>query len=271
MIAHENQGLKNEFIANGYFVIRNFFSEDEIDRLREEIICTGKKLETSNELNKDGLIFYSNLFYKSPYLQSFISQAKIIDVLTQVVGTDVWVRWDQCVAKGPHGCSFPWHQDNAYNHLKDEHYQFWVAISEMTEENGGLWLQPGSHKLGLLPHEEIQHHLSCTVQPRPEIFISAKKGDIVLFSSLMLHQTKQNRTNNHRWAYVIEYMSVEHYDPLVSGPYFIASESGQPANRFNKSLPGKRKLKNRLKYVGIETTQLRANLLKKFGKALSKT
>src|SRR5690606_40313037 len=50
---------------------------------------------------------------------------------------------------------FQWHQDNAYNGLPVEHFQLWIALTETRNANGTLWLAPGSHKRGQLPHERV--------------------------------------------------------------------------------------------------------------------
>lgn len=250
MTEKELTNLSTEFEENGYIIYRNFFSNDEVAELREEIVKAGKLLEKESGLNKNNMIFYSNIFLKSPYLQSFITQRKVVNLLGELIGPDFWVRWDQCVAKGPGGAAFPWHQDNAYNRLKDQHFQFWVGITEMTQENGGLWLQPGSHRNGLLPHRKVENHWVCELEPENEVFISTEKGDVVLFSSMMLHHTKKNRSNSARWAYVVEYMSLDHYDPLAKPPFFIAAEDGKPCPKFVQSYRGSSNFKNRMKYIG---------------------
>ena len=250
MSVEEKLDLRAEFETQGYIIVRKFFSEDEVDELRLEIKKAGESLEKPSGLNKGDLIFYSNVFLKSAYIQSFITQEKVVDLLKDIVGNDFWVRWDQCVAKGPEGAAFPWHQDNAYNKLKDRHFQFWVAITEMTQENGGLWLQPGSHRNGLLPHRKVENHWVCELEPENEVFIYAEKGDVVLFSSMMLHHTKKNRSNSDRWAYVVEYMSLDHYDPLAKPPFFIAAEEGKPCQKFVQSYRGYSNFKNRMKYIG---------------------
>ena len=162
---NETNVLKSEFEHKGYIKLPKYFSDEEITELQEEIIKAAGLLEKKSGLNKDNMIFHSNVFLRSQYLQEFVSREKIIRTIQDVMGTDFWVRWDQCVAKAPGGAAFPWHQDNAYNRLHDEHFQFWIGITEMTEENGGLWLQPGSHRLGLLPHEMRENHQVCTELP----------------------------------------------------------------------------------------------------------
>ncbi len=201
------------------------------------------------------MVFYSNVFRRSKYIRAFISQKKIVELLRQVAGPDFWVRWDQCVVKNPGAPEFPWHQDNAYNQLKDAHYQFWIGLTEMNERNGGLWLQPGSHTQGLLPHVRESNHVRCLKPPENARLIAAEKGDVVLFSSLMLHHTKPNESDAERWAYVVEYMSLDDYDPLVKAPYFIVSEGGAPAAKFVQSYRGSKNLRNRMRYLPLQVRE----------------
>lgn len=90
----------------------------------------------------------------------------------------------------------------------------------------------------------------CTELPGEGEFVKADKGDVVVFSSLMLHHTKNNNSDSDRWAYVVEYMSTEHYDPLVMPPFFVVTEGGEARPRFVQTYKGHSNLTNRLKYVG---------------------
>ena len=247
--------LRREFETQGYVHCRNFFSEAEVFELQKEIRTTGESVRKEDYLNKGSMIFYSNVFRRSEYVRAFISQKKIVELLRQVAGPDCWVRWDQCVVKNPGAPEFPWHQDNAYNRLKDTHYQLWIGLTEMNERNGGLWLQPGSHTHGLLPHVRLSNHVRCTRPPENPRLIPAEKGDVILFSSWMLHHTKRNESDAARWAYVVEYMSLDDYDPLVKAPYFIVSEGGAPAPRFVTSYRGRTRMKNRIKYLPLQVKE----------------
>ncbi|MGL5082036.1 MAG: phytanoyl-CoA dioxygenase family protein [Microcoleaceae cyanobacterium] len=259
--------FREKFEENGYVIAKNFFSPQEMEILITEI----KSAKTRNGvsgLNRGALTFYSSLFFYSEPIQSFISQQRIVDFLKPIIGTDCWVRWDQAVAKGSGSGTFPWHQDNAYSDLKDGYYQLWVALTEMTPENGGLWLVPGSHKQ-LLPHRRVGNHLTYAGTPKDAVFIAAEPGDVVLFSSFMLHKTDPNVTQNPRWAYVIEYMSLDHFDPGVEPPYFVVSRDGISKSEFVHFYPGRLNPINHLKYFGFRWKSNLLNLWSKtFGSKL---
>lgn len=237
---------KTEFETQGYTICRNFFSKEEVAELYEALRQTPD--DGDGTLSKTNMKFHSNTFYDSPYLQAFISQEKIVNFIKEFIGPNIWVRWDQAVEKRAGGEEFPWHQDNGYSSTKEVYYQFWVAITDMTQENGGLWIQPGSHKHGVLPHEMIDAHLVCDTKISEPVFIEAKPGDVVLFSSMTLHRTLPNISNASRWAYVIEYMSLDYYDPFIEPPYFIAARNGEPAPTFTRFDRGWWSPKNQIKY-----------------------
>lgn len=245
----EEKRLKEQYDDQGYVIVRHFFDKREMGPLIAEIKAAKTRNGVSG-LNVGQLTFYSNVFFYSQSLQGFVSQPRLVDLLKRLIGPDFWVRWDQAVAKGPGAGDFGWHQDNGYSRLHDAHYQLWIALSDMTTENGGLWIQPGSHK-GLLPHKSIDNHLVYDGIPNDPMFIEAEAGDIVVFSSFMLHNTRPNVTQRTRWAYVVEYMSLEHFDPGVAPPYFVVARDGNPQPEFVDSYRGAGNRINRLKYVGF--------------------
>jgi ectoine hydroxylase-related dioxygenase (phytanoyl-CoA dioxygenase family) len=257
----DTQRFAKEFREKGYIELPAFFSRREVDDLLSAM-RDAKQCETGRgRLDDEGLIFNHNLYFHNPPIQKFVSQKKIIDVLVPLVGPDIWIRWDQLVTKQPGGVEFPWHQDNGYNGLKNEHYQFWMALSESKPENGGLWLVPGSHKWGLLPHEWVGKHKVWQGKVEEEVAISAEPGDAVLFSSMLLHRTKPNMSNIPRLAYILEYMSTKDYDPELKPPYFMVAKNGVPAAGFANTYAGRQNPLNYLKY---------ARLLPQFAKRMIK-
>jgi len=244
-----HEDVKKEYDERGYVISRGFFSKQEMEALIDEIRNAKTRFGVSG-LNKGGLVFYSNVFFHSKPIQDFIAQPKLVDYLKKIIGPNFWVRWDQAVAKQPGAEDFGWHQDNGYSKLQNAHYQLWIALSDMTPENGGLWLQPGSHK-SLLPHKVVDNHTVYDGTPTSPVFIAAKAGDIVVFSSLMLHSTRPNITQQTRWAYVVEYMSLNHFDPGIDPPYFVVARGGKARPEFVRFYRGRLNPLNQLKYLGF--------------------
>jgi len=237
------------FRRDGFIKLPGFFDEREMEELRAAIVTAAAK--SADPLDRDGLTFHSNAFRASAWIRDFLAQPRLVSLVSEVGGPNLWVRWDQAVVKSPGGVEFPWHQDNAYNRLRVQHYQLWIAITRGTDENGGLWLQPGSHRRGLLPHVSRGSHMVYEgPDEHPHVSIEAAPGDVILFSSLMLHRTPPNRSaSEHRWAYVAEYIKLADWDPWVDAPYYVVARNGQAAPAFVNWFPGRLRPANRLRYL----------------------
>jgi hypothetical protein len=260
----QQPNIRSTFQQQGYIVLKQFFTPAEVQALLQAIQVSPRQAE-QDVLSKGAMTFYSKVYLTSEWLQAFISQQRIIDVLTTIAGGDLWVRWDQAVDKGPGADTFPWHQDNAYNGLWDGHYQFWVALTEMTPENGGLCLKPGSHK-SRLPHKPVGNAMVYDGVVSESVSISAEPGDVVVFSSFLLHSTTPNVTRDSRWAYVVEYMRLDDCDPYLQPPYFVVARNGQSCPEMVTSHKGSQSRMNQIKYylLGLpdQARQLKRRMLK---------
>jgi ectoine hydroxylase-related dioxygenase (phytanoyl-CoA dioxygenase family) len=251
--------MQAEFKKNGYVLVKNFFTPAEVDALVADIQAASQAIPSDDILDKGNLKFHALIMHSSEKLRSFISQPKIIDFLKQFMGPDIWVRWDQAVEKKPGADTFPWHQDNQYSALKDQHFQFWISLTTMTADNGGLWVVPGSHK-GMLKYEMIGTHVSYAGDVTHAEFISAEPGDVVLFSSFLLHSTTPNITQKSRWAYVVEYMKMDNIDPYIEAPYLMVAKNGQPHVEYLDRLPSANDWSNRYKYSNLKQ-KIKAKIL----------
>lgn len=260
MLAKE-QNIKALFDRDGFIVCKGLFPPEEITAFLAEVKQCQKRYNRDT-LTKGSMTFKSSIFFESPKIQQFICQPKIIDLLKQIIGPDIWVRWDQAVAKGPGADIFPWHQDNNYSKLVDPHYQVWIALTESNADNGGLLLKPGSHRSKSLPYQTVGHEVVYSGKVENPVLIEAEPGDVVIFSSFTLHSTTPNITQDTRWAYVIEYMSLDHYDPYVEPPYFVVARNGISSPEFVRSFRGKKNPFSRLKYYAPALKNIRSKIAK---------
>jgi phytanoyl-CoA hydroxylase len=107
------------------------------------------------------------------------------------------------------------HQD--YYYIKNEPNTLtaaWVAMEYTNEENGCLYVIPGSHKLGILPHgavKNLQEHEAWThevedIDLSQEIPVILNKGDILVFDSNLIHSSTRNLSERWRRSYVCHYI-----------------------------------------------------------------
>ena len=111
------------------------------------------------------------------------------------------------------GSAAPYHQDNAYMHLAPpEGAVVWVALDDVTVENGAVHYARGTHALGDQPHDEtgvflFSRGLSQPPDPDrfPEVPAVMKRGDASIHHILCAHRSGPNRTPHHRRGYVCNF------------------------------------------------------------------
>jgi hypothetical protein len=64
------------------------------------------------------------------------------------------------------------------------------------------------------------------------VWVEADVGDVVVFSSLLLHKTYENVANDARWAYVAEVLKLGDFDPTIKPPYFVLAREGRAIGEF---------------------------------------
>jgi Phytanoyl-CoA dioxygenase (PhyH) len=113
---------------------------------------------------------------------------------------------------------FP-HQDNGYKSGADLRVGFamFLCLEDMDGSNGCLEVFPESQRLGTLQHERViedqatgENQLRIRSLPAHlhSLPIVAKRGDVVMFSSDMIHQSGSSSTGSRRLALIAE---VEEY------------------------------------------------------------
>ncbi len=239
-----------EYREQGFTVARQLFSKEEARQLLSEVERF-VAIDDPTSLSENGLIYSGAIFLRSEICRRMLSDQRVLDLLKPIAGGDLWVTMDQALTKKPGAGVFRWHQDNGYNQLKREHFQVWIALTETRKENGALKLVPGSHKRGLLRHKFAgagQMEVDEPLGGEP-ISVNANVGDVILFSSLMLHSTGPNDADTDRTAYVAEFMRLEDYAPWASPPFFIAAQGGYPVPHFTQQKPGAHSVRNQLMYL----------------------
>jgi len=201
---------------NGYFLFENAFQADELDRVAEAIAPFEAALEAHlrtleggrlSIAKADAITFTIHLVAKSETLRAFSRHPVLQGICHDILGADARLYWDQAVYKKPGNPEeFPWHQDNGYTFVEPQQYlTCWIPLTDATVENGCPWVVPGLHRLGTLKHEATPLGWQCLDHPEDAVPVPAKRGDIVVFSSLTPHRTGPNLTDAVRKAYILQY------------------------------------------------------------------
>ena len=204
------------FDENGYAVVEDAFTSDEIEKVLEKIDpfefnvtealkgLDGGKFFISRA---EEITFTTHLVTQSEELKEFSKHEVFTGICKDLVGDDVRLYWDQAVYKKPGTKDeFPWHQDNGYTFIEPQAYlTCWVALTDTDETNGCPCVMPGLHRKGTLHHETTDIGYEIPLDSSDSVTLPLKAGSIAVFSSLTPHRTGPNLNEDIRKAYILQY------------------------------------------------------------------
>lgn len=217
MIPTITQDQKRLLDEQGYFLLENVFTIPEMEELATWIEDHQRRHEeaikaqggTQGISRAEEITFTSHLAESDENIKAFVTRPEFVAITTPILGPDVDLYWNQSVFKMPEGeKQFPWHQDDGYTRVLPSPYlTLWLAINDATPENGCISVIPGSHKQGVLPHEQTSIGLACHSLDDPDqgVKVPVKAGGMAVFYSLTMHKSGVNRSKGTRKAYVIQY------------------------------------------------------------------
>jgi 2-oxoglutarate-dependent dioxygenase len=199
----------------GYLPLPGFIHQDAIEAIREEIY----EVLDANGVSRQSLSSASsaadklrqcNQYLKASKLDELINGQPTLDVASQLVGGPAhrYLPFTAVKAAGGGG-QFHFHQDNNYTNHDPAlgSINIWVALVDMTPENGCLMIVPRSHD-GI--HEsrnsdDGDSHQQIDVPEKDRLPIRMRAGDAVAFTRWTVHGSGQNVTDEPRVAYALQY------------------------------------------------------------------
>ncbi len=214
---------KQQYRQEGYIFLERVVAEETLEMLRTECDQLVEAQNTEMDrlgsdtlnLSRRGSRYFIFLPYKDrPQLGSFIFSDTMEEICRATLGENALFFWEQFVVKQTRDAKksvFSWHQDAGYvDGLPVPPYvNAWVALDDVSEENGTLYVLPYS-KAGT--RERIEHRVDPDSGDRvgyfgeePGIPFIAPAGSICVFSSTAFHRSGPNQTDRQRRAYALQY------------------------------------------------------------------
>lgn len=214
------------FWKEGYAIVRNIFSADEMKILEAQILNSSwlkyqnAVLGTMNKNGGWGGGFASlNVTNECTGDDAFSLAGRsfrILDRSSFYYDDDVYCYHNKISAKPTGAKGFQPHQDfggywkNMGNDFPDPHAVF-IAITPCDKTNGGVQVVPGSHLLGPLPHTPVAPESGLVEDTWREILakgyvpvdVELAPGDGVFFHGNTIHLSGVNHSATTRIGYVV--------------------------------------------------------------------
>jgi hypothetical protein len=202
-------------IANGLVA---GFPEDDIEL---EPNADTRSLHTVRKINRCA--------QNDPVFARHAGNNKILEVVEPLLGPDIKLFGSQAFMKPPGGVEKPYHQDSPYFTIEPmAMVTCWIALDDVTLDNGCLWVIPGSQHLGPLPHSEkwvvgdrVDMRIPESLFDRNlEVPIPLKAGSCSFHHSLLLHMSHPNQSDQPRRGVAFHYMTAKSRWTAATPPEF---------------------------------------------------
>lgn len=251
----------HSYEKNGFLVIEDLFSADEVAVLMDEIsrLSTDrdivKRVEAVTEPGSDAVRSVFRVHDLSPRINQLARDPRLLDVARQILGSEVYIHQSRANFKpGFKGKEFFWHSDFETWHVEDglpamRTLSCSVMLTDNNECNGPLMLVPGSHMQfisceGETPDEHYKQSLKRQEYGVPDPLslkllidqggiqpVIAKAGSVVFFDCNTMHGSASNISP---WARANVFMVYNSIDNELNTPKYgleprpehIATRSG---------------------------------------------
>lgn len=153
----------------------------------------------------------SAAFFRSAF------DTKAVDLVAAILGPDVELFLDgQCLYKEPvGGHAKNLHQDSAYfEHKYEGPVGALNYVVDTDLVNGALYVVPGSHRFGTLPHIDTSSHLGLDAAEWPwerALPITGQAGDSIFFHVRTIHGSQANHSAAPRPVFIHRYRRADDY------------------------------------------------------------
>ena len=241
---HLTTEQKAQFERDGYIILRGLVSREEAAALRDHFMdlhAQGPKpgFEPNSLEEAKGDVLRAYPRFMMPHRvdensKKWMLDGRFHDVLLDLMEEEPVAAQSMFYYKPAGARGQALHQDNFYLEVAPGNcYASWVALDDIDESNGGLFVVPGSHVTPVqCPHvsdltksftiEEVD--VPEGMQPVPA---RMEIGDVLFFNGSLIHGSFPNETQDRfRRSFICHYMGES--STQISGGYF-------PLHRFDGS------------------------------------
>ena len=215
--------IKDFFNGQGYYLAKGLLSNEDFEEIetqaKESITKNSKFISNLNDptwvtlaVEDPTLVtkIYDDLRDREVFIKLGQS-SKITDIVSKLI------RHPKIYKKIPFRIDVPfevkelafWHQDDYYVKGNDEELTVWIPLFDTKIQQGCLQVMPRSHIGGKVPHTLIigKKTLPASVYENEIRYAEMNRGDVLFFSSFLLHQSSLNISDQIRYSIQLRYTS----------------------------------------------------------------
>jgi len=238
-----SQSQIDQYHTDGYCVVDNLFSDEQLQAI--EALFEDFRERGDQAFNEGGAQKYAEIDptktqvramhphrYDSRVVGWYLNP-NVMDVLEALLGRPAFGAQTMYYYKPPGAKGQGMHQDNFYLVAKPATcIAAWTPIDDATEENGCLWVGPGSHRDDIycpddgVDAEPWNNYGDSHIRPYPRhrkpVPVPVMRGQTMFFGGNLIHGSGPNRSKD-RWrrTFIGHYVDAateelgKHYHPVL--------------------------------------------------------
>lgn len=265
VVSEQEESYLDSYARDGVTVVRSVFTREEMDGLRSAAYMALTQLQAINDAgykhnplhtakrqtaDSPGVIYWPCL--ANSELEKFRTDVRLQRIVSSILGPNVKELNNQVYYRlSGDGESFAWHQDIMFRSPRSDYpgiveqnayLQTGIIVDRMSAENGGVEYVLGSHKLGDIGVLEDtnfsglfgfdRNKNSEKFKHLPTKIFDAAPGDVLLWSSLIVHGSQPNSSPHHRMYYMNGFAKAECCKPW---PHYL--KNGRLVNLDQSMIP----------------------------------
>ena len=223
---------RDQFQSQGFVIVPGVLTPDEVRGLQtacDEVIRMAEQNPKDIFCNyymphrvDQGALY--DVYQRHPVFRSVTENPRVLDAVRAVYADEFYLFENSLVYKPKSAENeVPWHQDYMYMTEDPDKVVAWIAVDDVTEENGCMYAIPGSHKKGPLAFHQ-EHGQTHAKRTNTELFdessaqpLIMKAGDLLLFHQFVLHSSRRVSGTIQRRAYRFALKSISNsYTPRAT-------------------------------------------------------
>ncbi|HEX8465586.1 MAG TPA: phytanoyl-CoA dioxygenase family protein [Abditibacterium sp.] len=233
---------KAQFERDGFLAVGDVFSAAEVSALRDHFMQMQQDaLEPASSLrqhykplslgaaNGDILKHFPRIMHPARFDEksfSFMLDARVKAILSELFEEEPLAAQSMFYFKPPGAKGQALHQDNFYlNVSPGTCIAAWLSLDDADEENGGMFMVPGSHRLPVLcPHlADMEKSFTTEEVDVPAgmeaVQVPLKAGDVLFFNGSVIHGSFPNSSKERfRRSFICHYVGDSTHS--MNGSYY---------------------------------------------------
>jgi phytanoyl-CoA hydroxylase len=197
----------------GFFCEPPMFSGAECER----IIAAAMRLPTALD---GSFVPTMNVHKMDAVFVEAMARPELLRVMDRLVHGRANGLHSQFYFTPPQRAGLGYHQDNYFVEAKPDAFaSAWIALVDITPENGSLYVYAGSHREGKLPVRSVNaegkdkrqtvYEESIVPAGYPSVDLYVERGSVVLLDGYVVHGSHQNRSSGNRYVLLNTYIRTQ--------------------------------------------------------------